>query len=191
MSFTAIKEYANDVLAPFISEETQEFHYGKHHIGYASTLNKLVDGTQYAELTLRQLIRLQDQLPDQKIWNNAAQVFNHDFYWKSLSKAETVPSKELSDAINASFGNMENFKASYIETASTMFGSGWSWLICSENSLSIVNTQNANIPAEKKLLVIDLWEHAYYIDYRNDRRTYIENIVGNCLNWNFASENFA
>ena len=186
----ATKFYDDGALVPLISEETQSFHFGKHHIGYANTLNSLIQGTEYEGKTLDEIINAKSSLPSQKIWNNAAQVFNHDFYWRSLSTKESQLCDALNNAISAKFGSLTGLKTAYVEKASEMFGSGWSWLIFDNNEISVVNTQNAEIPTCKKLLVIDLWEHAYYIDYRNDRKKYIEVLVNECLNWSFASENF-
>ncbi len=191
--FRAVKEYSNDYLIPFISSETQSYHFEKHHKGYANTLNKLVDGQSLSEKSLEEIIKLESSI-DAVIYNNAAQVFNHDFYWKSLA-LNKVPGQELQDIINRSFENIDNLKNIYIEKASKLFGSGWSWLVFNKKSglLDIINTTNAkNLLSDeenKALLVIDLWEHAYYIDYRNDRLKYLTTVVNNCLNWEFATQN--
>lgn len=187
----AIKNYGNEALKPFISEETQEYHFGKHHVGYANTLNSLIQGSEFEKCSTIDLIMNRKDI-DPKIYNNASQVFNHNFYWSSLTRNKTIPNKKLMEMIDKSFGNPEILQKSYINKACEMFGSGWSWLVFDGERLSLINTQNSDTPMEIGLhpvLVIDLWEHAYYMDYRNDRKTYIETLVKNCLNWNFANSN--
>lgn len=186
--FTADIAYERGNLKPFISEETMQFHYGKHHVGYANTLNLLIKDTQYQELSLEQII-VKSRGVDQKIFNNAAQLFNHNFYWKCLKPGIVNPKGNLLKIVERQFGDFEKFKELYISCAATLFGSGWSWLIEKDGELNFVNTQNAEIPHEngaRLLCVVDLWEHAYYIDYRNDRNKYIDAVVHSCINWEYC-----
>lgn len=190
--FAASRNYDNRYLNPYLSEETLKYHFERHHIGYANNLIELTKGTLYENQSLIELINLKDTI-EKRIYNNAAQIFNHDFYWNSLTTEKTEINEKLRLLINKSFGDVENFYKSYLQKASELFGSGWSWLVLIKKTseLSIINTNNADLPPEGMIpiLVIDLWEHAYYIDYRNDRKTYIIQIIKNCLNWDFASEN--
>ena len=193
--FVAKKNYKNSELAPILSEETLEYHFGKHHVGYANMLNSLVRGTDFEQMSLNEIVMIKD-FEDKKIFNNAAQIFNHDFYWSSLapaSKNNAISNSKISQLIDGTFGDTQKFFAEYIGFASQMFGSGWSWIVLeSDEKLGFCNTQNADSPivfGKKPLLVIDLWEHAYYIDYRNDRKAYVEAIVNNCLNFDFAESN--
>lgn len=182
--------YAKDALAPTISEETIDFHYGKHHNTYVVNLNKLVEGTEFASMSLEEVIMKSEG----GMFNNAAQIWNHTFYWNCLSANETRPSDALLEAINATFGSMDELKAKFTTSAATNFGSGWTWLVKnSEGKLEIVNTNNAGCPLTENytpLLTIDVWEHAYYIDYRNARPKYLDAIWG-IINWDFVSANFA
>ena len=182
--------YEKDALAPTISAETIEFHYGKHHNAYVVNLNKLVADTEFAAMTLEEVIRQSKG----GIFNNAAQIWNHTFYWNCLSPVAIKPSDELTNAINTTFGSIEEFKAKFIQSAATNFGSGWTWLVKNaDGNLEIVNTSNAGCPLTEDytpLLTIDVWEHAYYIDYRNARPQYLDAIWG-IINWEFVSTNFA
>ena len=182
--------YAKDALAPTISEETIDFHYGKHHNTYVVNLNNLVADTDFASMSLEEIIMKSEG----GIFNNAAQIWNHTFYWNCLSPNSTSPSAELAEAINAAFGSMDEFKSKFNTSAATNFGSGWTWLVKNaDGSLEIVNTSNAGCPLTENytpLLTIDVWEHAYYIDYRNARPKYLDSIW-NIINWDFASANFA
>ena len=195
--FKATKTYDNKALEPYLSEETLRYHFEKHHSGYASTLTNLTKGTEKESLSINEIIAIKKDISS-KIYNNASQIFNHDFYWSSLSCEKTVPSDKFSAAINKYFGSIDGFYDTYINTASEMFGSGWSWLVFDKTSvdgqLSIFNTSNADNPLVYDnlypILTIDLWEHSYYIDYRNDRKSYIETLIRNCLNWSFATEQF-
>ncbi|MDR1031577.1 MAG: superoxide dismutase [Holosporales bacterium] len=192
--YKASKSYDNKALEPYLSEETQTYHFEKHHIGYTNTLNDLVQKGGLPSWSLSQIISMKDKV-DAKVFNNAAQIFNHDFYWNSLSLNNSAPNEKLLSLINQKFGSIENFQNSYISKASELFGSGWSWIVFDKTKLEldIVNTSNAeNYAATDNLipiLVTDLWEHSYYIDYRNDRKKYVENIVKHCLNWEFANSN--
>lgn len=185
MQIEAKISYKNSELSPILSEETIDFHYGKHHCGYAKTLNSLIVGTEFENMSLENMI-VASRGKDQKIFNNASQVFNHDFYWKCLKKGQNAPEGKLKSMIDQQFNSFDAFLKDYIDFASTMFGSGWSWLVEKDGILSFLNTQNAENPigsGYKPVCVIDLWEHAYYIDYRNNRASYIENLIKNCINW--------
>ncbi|MDD3303151.1 MAG: Fe-Mn family superoxide dismutase [Candidatus Gracilibacteria bacterium] len=176
--------YELDALSPYISKETLEYHYGKHHQTYVTNLNNLIAGTEYENMSLEEIIIKSETGP---IFNNAAQVWNHTFYFESLGEVDnTLPTGQISEMINKNFGSFENFKIKFTEMALKNFGSGWTWLsINSNGSLEIVNTSNAENPfktTSKPLLTIDIWEHAYYIDYRNARAKYIENFW-NIVDW--------
>ena len=184
--------YAKDALAPHISAETLEFHYGKHHQTYVTNLNNLVPGTEYAGLSLEEII---GKAPTGGIFNNAAQIWNHTFYWHSLSpNGGGAPSGALANAIEHTFGSFETFKEEFTKCAVTTFGSGWAWLVKNpDGSLAIVSTSNAACPlttGQTPLLTCDVWEHAYYIDYRNARPKYVE-AFWHLVNWEFAARNFA
>ena len=192
--FKAIKNYDNKAIEPYLSEETLMYHFEKHHSGYANTLTSLTKGTNLENLSIEEIILKKEKISS-KIYNNAAQIFNHDFYWKSISLQKNTPSNELLTLIGKTFVNIEEFYNTYTSTACEIFGSGWSWLVLDKNSsprLRILNTCNADNPLIYDnlypILTIDLWEHAYYIDYRNDRKAYLERVINNCLNWKFASE---
>ncbi len=182
--------YAKDALAPTISAETIDFHYGKHHNTYVVNLNKMVEGTEFASMSLEEVI----QKSEGGMFNNAAQIWNHTFYWNCLSPSETAPSSDLAAAIDAAFGSMEAFQEKFNASAAGNFGSGWTWLVKnSKGELEIVNTSNAGCPLTESytpLLTIDVWEHAYYIDYRNARPAYLT-AMWKIINWDFVSANFA
>lgn len=183
-------KFAKDALKPFISDETIEYHYGKHHQAYVDNLNKLIAGTEFENLELIDIIKEASG----GIFNNAAQHFNHTFYWDCLlPKNNSKPSAELLTAINKAFGSLDKFKEEFIKAASTLFGSGWTWLVKDKKgSLSIINLSNAGNPLiEDKfpLLTCDVWEHAYYIDYRNARAKYLD-AFWNLVNWDFVNQNF-
>ncbi len=184
--------FAQDALAPRISAETLEYHYGKHHATYVANLNKLIPGTLFENLALEEIIKT---APAGAIFNNAAQVWNHTFYWNCLSpNGGGEPDGALAQAINESFGSFNEFKQQFSTSAATNFGSGWTWLVQNNNgSVGIVNTSNAGCPLTEgvtPLLTIDIWEHAYYIDYRNARPTYIESFW-ELVNWDFAAGNLS
>ena len=183
--------YAADALAPVISAETIDFHYGKHHQAYVTNLNNLVPGTEFENASLEDIVMKSSG----GIFNNAAQVWNHTFYWNGLSpEGGGQPQGGLADAINAAFGSFDEFKAAFIKSGIGNFGSGWTWLVKNKNgSVEIVNTSNAANPmrdGKKPLLTIDVWEHAYYIDYRNARPKYLDEIWS-LVNWDFVASNFA
>jgi len=183
--------YPSNRLVPYISEETLEFHYGKHHQTYVTNLNNLIPGTEFEGMSLEDIVTKSSG----PIFNNAAQVWNHTFYWNSLApNAGGEPTGALADAINATFGSFEKFKEEFTKCAVGTFGSGWAWLVKNaDGSLALVSTSNAGCPlatAQKPLLTCDVWEHAYYIDYRNARPKYLEAFWA-LVNWEFAAANFA
>ncbi|VVE11989.1 superoxide dismutase [Pandoraea aquatica] len=183
--------YAIDALAPTISKETMEYHYGKHHQAYVTNLNNLIKGTEFENASLEDIIKKSSG----GVFNNAAQVWNHTFFWNTLSpKGGGAPTGALADAINAKFGSFDAFKETFSKSAVGNFGSGWTWLVKkADGSVDIVNTSNAATPltgADKPLITIDVWEHAYYIDYRNARPKFVE-AFWNLVNWEFAAKNFA
>ena len=185
--------YAMDALAPHISKETFEYHYGKHHQAYATNLNNLVKGTEYENLDLEAIVR---KAPAGGLFNNAAQVWNHTFFWNSMKPAGGgAPSGALAAAINAKWGSFDDFKKAFQASAVGNFGSGWTWLVKkADGTVDIVNTTAAGTPLTtdaKALLTIDVWEHAYYIDYRNARPKFVETILASLANWDFAAANFA
>ncbi len=183
--------YAMDALSPHISKETLEFHYGKHHQTYVTNLNNLIKGTEFENASLEEIVKKSSA----GVFNNAAQIWNHTFYWNSLSPSGGgAPSGALAAAINAKWGSFDAFKEAFTKSAVGNFGSSWTWLVKkADGSLDIVNTSNAATPlttADKPLLTCDLWEHAYYIDYRNRRPDYM-GAFWNLVNWEFAAKNLA
>jgi len=181
--------YAMDALAPIISKETLEFHYGKHHQAYVTNLNNLIPGTEFESASLEEIVKKSSG----GIFNNAAQVWNHTFYWNSMApNAGGDPTGKLADAIHAKWGSVAAFKEAFNKSAAGNFGSGWTWLVKkADGSLDIVNTSNAATPlttTDVALLTCDVWEHAYYIDYRNARPKYLESFW-NLVNWSFAAKN--
>lgn len=183
--------YAKNALAPHISEETLEFHYGKHHKTYVDNLNNLVPGTEFEGQTLEEIIKTSAG----GIFNNAAQVWNHTFYWHCLSpNGGGEPTGELADAINAKFGSFENFKEEFTKTSVTTFGSGWGWLVKNAaGELELASTIGAGNPmtdGKTPLLTCDVWEHAYYIDYRNARPAYLK-AYWELVNWDYVAEQYA
>lgn len=182
--------YAKDALAPHISSETIEYHYGKHHQTYVTNLNNLVPGTEFEGLSLEEIVKKSSG----GIFNNAAQVWNHTFYWNSLSpNGGGEPTGGLANAIERTFGSFEKFKEDFTKCAVTTFGSGWAWLVKNPNgTLELVSTSNAGCPltaGQTPILTCDVWEHAYYIDYRNLRPKYLESFWA-LVNWEFASANY-
>lgn len=183
--------YAMDALAPHISAETLEFHYGKHHQTYVTKLNGLIPGTEFENMSLEEIV----QKSSGGVFNNAAQVWNHTFYWNCLSpNGGGAPNEKLAAALQASFGSVDAFKEQFTNSAVNNFGSGWTWLVqTAEGKLALENTSNAATPltgANKPLLTCDVWEHAYYIDYRNARPKYLD-AFWNLVNWDFATENMS
>lgn len=183
--------YEKNALEPHISSETLDFHYGKHHNTYVQKLNGLVEGTDLEGKSLEDIIKTSSG----GVFNNAAQIWNHTFYWNSLRpNGGGEPTGAVADAINAAFGSFEDFKAKFNDMAVNNFGSSWTWLVKkADGSLDIVNTSNAGTPITEgltPLITVDLWEHAYYIDYRNVRPDYLKGFWA-LVNWDFANENFA
>jgi superoxide dismutase, Fe-Mn family len=183
--------YAMDALQPFISQETLEYHYGKHHRAYVNKLNELTKDNEYADLSLEEVIKKSKEGP---IFNNAAQDWNHTFYWHCMKKGGGGEAhNKLADAIKKYFGSFEKFKAEFTQAALGRFGSGWAWLVKHpDGKLEVCSTCNAGTPMtdnKKALLTCDVWEHAYYIDTRNDRGKYVENFW-HVVNWDFVNENF-
>ncbi len=184
-------------LEPVISAKTIGFHYDKHHQTYVDTLNKLVEKTSFAGMKLEEVIKATAAASDdkeKKIFNNAAQVWNHDFYWRSLTPSQTEADGKLDSAITAAFGSKDELIAKLADAGKTQFGSGWAWLVSKDGKLAIEKTPNAETPMAKGvncLLTVDVWEHAYYLDYQNARPKYLETVLGKILNWEFAAENLA
>jgi Fe-Mn family superoxide dismutase len=181
--------YDKAALAPHISAETLEYHYGKHHKTYVDNLNKLIEGTGLASASLEDIIRQSEG----GVFNNAAQTWNHTFYWQSMKpNGGGQPTGELAAAITRDFGSFETFVRDLSEAAMTQFGSGWAWLVSDKGKLSVTKTGNADLPlkhGQRALLTIDVWEHAYYIDYRNQRAKYVQTFINNLADWDFALAN--
>jgi len=181
--------YDKNALAPHISSETLDFHYGKHHQAYVTNLNKLTEGKPEASKSLEEIIKTSEG----GVFNNAAQIWNHTFYWNSLKpNGGGQPTGDLLAAITRDFGSFDKFKEEFSNAAATQFGSGWAWLVLDGGKLSVTKTANADLPlkhGQKALLTIDVWEHAYYIDFRNARPKYIETFLTHLANWDFALEN--
>ncbi|MDB5764141.1 MAG: superoxide dismutase [Herminiimonas sp.] len=183
--------YPMDALQPHVSKETLEYHYGKHHQAYVTNLNNLIKGTEYENASLEDIIKKSSG----GVFNNAAQVWNHTFYWNCMKpNGGGTPTGAVANAINAKWGSYDKFKEEFTKSCVTNFGSGWTWLVKkADGSVDIVNTSNAGTPltgTDKPLLTCDVWEHAYYIDYRNARPKYVENFW-NLVNWDFAAKNLA
>ena len=184
--------YPMDALAPAMSKETFEYHYGKHHQAYVTNLNNLIKGNEYESMPLEEIVRKSSG----PVFNNAAQVWNHTFFWNCMKPGGGGrPDGALAQAIDAKFGSYDGFKEAFTKAATSNFGSGWTWLVKKgDGSVDIVNTSNAGTPlasADKALLTVDVWEHAYYIDYRNARPKFVETFLASLVNWDFAAKNFA
>lgn len=181
--------YSKDALAPHITAETLEFHHGKHHNAYVVNLNKLLEGKPEADKSLEDIIMSSEA----GVFNNAAQIWNHTFYWHSMKpNGGGQPTGDLLAAINRDFGSFDKFKEEFTTAATTQFGSGWAWLVVEGGKLKVTKTSNADLPmkhGQKALLTLDVWEHAYYIDFRNLRPKYIETFFSSLVNWDFAAEN--
>ncbi len=184
--------YASDALAPHLSKETFEYHYGKHHQAYVTNLNNLIPGTEFESLSLEDIVKKSSG----GVYNNAAQIWNHTFFWSCMKpNGGGAPSGKLADAINAKFGSYDAFKEAFTKSAVGNFGSGWTFLVKkAAGSVDIVNMGPAGTPlttGDTALLTIDVWEHAYYIDYRNARPKFVETFLNSLVNWEFAEKNFA
>jgi Fe-Mn family superoxide dismutase len=182
--------YEKNALAPHISAETLDYHHGKHHQAYVTNLNKLIEGKPEASKTLEEIILSSEA----GVFNNAAQIWNHTFYWHCMKPGGGgQPTGDLADAIQRDFGGVEKFAEEFSNAAATQFGSGWAWLVLgNDKKLAVTKTANADLPmkhGQKALLTIDVWEHAYYIDYRNARPKYIETFLKSLVNWQYALEN--
>jgi superoxide dismutase, Fe-Mn family len=181
--------YAKDALQPLMSSETFDYHYGKHHQAYVTKLNELTANTPNASKSLEEIILSSDG----PLFNNAAQVWNHTFFWNSLKpKGGGKPSGDLASAIDRDFGSFDKFKEQFVAKAVGQFGSGWAWLVSDGGKLAITSTANADLPLKHKqtaLFTVDVWEHAYYIDYRNARPKFVEAVIDGLANWDFVSEN--
>jgi superoxide dismutase, Fe-Mn family len=188
--------YDEDALEPIVSANTIRFHYHKHHKTYVDTLNKLVQGSRYASMKLEEVVRAtvgREEPAEKKIFNNAGQVWNHDFYWRSLSPKKATLGGRLKDAIERDFGSADKLTEMLVAAGKEQFGSGWAWLISKGGKLSVAKTADAESPMAKGmncLLALDVWEHAYYLDYQNERAKYLEEIA-KLLDWEFAAENLA
>jgi len=181
--------WAEDALAPIISAETLQYHYGKHHAAYVSKLNAAIEGTDQASSSLEDIVKASSG----GTFNNAAQVWNHSFYWNSLKPGGGgKPTGAIADAIQESFGGYDQFRKAFADAAATQFGSGWAWLVKDGGKLAITKTANAETPltgSATPILTIDVWEHAYYIDFRNARPKYIDAYLDSLVNWDFANAN--
>lgn len=185
--------YSADALAPHMSVETLNTHHDKHHRAYVDTLNKLVQGKPEAAMSLEAIILSPSLSSPGPMFNNAAQIWNHDFFWKGMKpNGGGEPTGALAQKINQDFGSSKQFAASFSTAAAGHFGSGWTWLVLERGKLAVTTTANADLPMkhdQKALLALDIWEHAYYIDHRNERPKYIEAFLSKLVNWNFALEN--
>ena len=185
--------YSLDALEPHISSETLQFHHGKHHRGYVGKINAATEGTELAGADLETIIKAAQEDGKQALFNSAAQTWNHGFYWHSLSPESQSPEGKLAEAITRDFGSLEQLNEQLAAEANGHFASGWAWLVSDNGTLKICSTHDAETPLNEglnPLLTIDVWEHAYYIDKRNDRGAYVKAIIENCLNWSFAAENY-
>jgi len=187
--------YARNALAPHISEATLDFHYGKHHQAYVDKMNAAIEGGPLANASLEDIVR-ESASSDQGLFNNAAQVWNHTFYWKSMSpNGGGAPTGDIAAAIDESFGSYDSFKEAFASAGATQFGSGWAWLVSTNGKLEVRKTLNAETPLTDEactpLLTMDVWEHAYYLDYQNARPAYIETFLNHLVNWDFANENLS
>ena len=189
--------YAKDALAPHISSETLDFHHGKHHNAYVNNLNGLVEGTELAAKSLEDIIQDTAGKADKAgIFNNAAQIWNHTFYWQSMRpNGGGTPTGDLATAIDRDFGSFDAFKDAFAKAGATQFGSGWAWLVVKDGKLEVRKTLNAETPLTEAgvtpLLTMDVWEHAYYLDFQNRRPDYISTFLDHLVNWEFAAENLA
>ncbi len=186
--------YEFNALEPYISAETMRLHYGKHHRGYVNKLNKAIADSDYAGLALEEIVTKAKDANDTNVFNNAAQAWNHAFLWQSMApEGGGVPRGRLRDAVEADFGSVSGFRDAFRDAALSRFGSGWVWLVNDSGRLDIVTTGNAGTPLTgdaSPLLTLDVWEHAYYLDYRNERKRYVGKFLDHLINWEFAADNF-
>lgn len=186
--------YAKDALEPHVSAKTLEVHHGKHHKGYVDKLNAAIEGTARENQSLETIITDAHKESDTGVFNNAAQTWNHTFLWNSMSPdGGGKPTGALADALNARFGDVESFQAEFKQAALAQFGSGWVWLVSTADGLDIISTGNAETPlvdGATPLLTLDVWEHAYYLDYQNKRDAYIDAFLSKLINWEFAAKNY-
>jgi Fe-Mn family superoxide dismutase len=187
--------YARDALAPHISEETMNYHYGKHHKAYVDKTNDAISGTAHENADLEAIIKASENA-DQGLFNNSAQVWNHTFYWHSMKpNGGGKPTGAIADAIDRDFGSYDAFREAFTKAGATQFGSGWAWLISRNGKLEVTNSPNAVTPLTQEgvtpILTMDVWEHAYYLDYQNARPGYIDTFLDKLVNWDFANQNLA
>ncbi|NBO29882.1 MAG: superoxide dismutase [Synechococcaceae bacterium WB6_1A_059] len=187
--------YARNALSPHISENTLNYHYGKHHQAYVNNLNNLIKDSELEGKSLEDIIKISYSDKKTAIFNNAAQVWNHSFYWQCIKPSGGgMPSGALAEKINADFGSFESFAEQFKTAGATQFGSGWAWLVLDAGSLKVTKTANADLPlahGQKALLTMDVWEHAYYLDYQNRRPDYMATFLDKLVNWDFVAANLA
>lgn len=185
--------YSQGALSPFLSKETLTFHYGKHYKGYVKKLNKLIKGTEFEKMELEEIIKKSSGAKNTDVYNNAAQTWNHQFYWKSMKHEAPPISPACNKVIEKAFGSFDDFKSKFIDEATSLFGSGWVWLVARGKRVEILTTKNADCPLTTPnvipLFVCDVWEHAYYLDYQNDRKKYVDEFF-TVIDWKFAEENY-
>ncbi|HNB74037.1 MAG TPA: superoxide dismutase [Acidobacteriota bacterium] len=185
--------FAKDALAPHISAQTFDFHHGKHHKAYVDNANKLIEGTAHAEKSLEELIVAAWTDKNAGLFNNAAQIWNHTFFWNSLKPGGGgAPTGELADRINSAFGSLDGFKDEFKKAATTQFGSGWAWLVLDNGDLKVTKTPNAETPiihGQTALVTCDVWEHAYYLDFQNRRPDFVQAFLDHLINWDFVAAN--
>ena len=185
--------YSKDALEPAMSRQTVEYHYGKHHAGYVDKLNALIKDTEFADLQLEDIVRESADFLDAAVFNNAAQVLNHDLFWQSMAPGASSPDGEFARAIERDFGSLDTLKEEFRFSALTLFGSGWVWLVSDSGRLRIITTGNAGTPLLEgydPLVVLDVWEHAYYLDVQNDRATYVDAFLDSLVNWAAVSDRY-
>ena len=187
--------YDFDALEPHISSETLSLHYERHHQGYVDKLNNLIEDTAYSALDLPDIVARAREKVDVDVFNNAAQAWNHAFYWESLSPTgEPEPEGHIKEMVEHDFGSIDAFRKEFRDAATSQFGSGWTWLVFDGGKLRVISTGNADTPLHTQmipLLTLDVWEHAYYVDFRNERERYVETFLENLINWKFAERNLA
>lgn len=184
--------YDMNALEPYMSAKTLSYHFGKHHHAYVNKLRKLVDGTDYEALELEDIISRARKEGNVDVFNNAAQAWNHDFFWKSLSPKGGKPDGQIREFVESRFGSVDEFKREFREAATGLFGSGWVWLVLDQGKVKITSGSNADTPIDTSmvpLLTLDVWEHAYYLDYQNERGKFVDAFLDKLINWNFAESN--